>query len=55
MVRFMRFSYYKTANCIAPCGVVQCNAIMSFYGRFWYGFYGLVNTSVPRMARLSYL
>ena len=25
MVRFVRFSYYKTANHIAPCGVVQCN------------------------------
>ena len=23
-VRFVRFSYYKTANCTAPCGVVQC-------------------------------
>ena len=24
----MRFSYYKTANRTAPCGVVQCDAIL---------------------------
>ena len=24
-MRFVRFSYYKTANRIAPCGVVRCN------------------------------
>ena len=24
----MRFSYYKTANHIAPCGVVQCGTIL---------------------------
>ena len=24
MVRFVRFSYYKTANRTAPCGVVRC-------------------------------
>ena len=26
-MRFVRFSYYKTANRIAPCGVVQCGAV----------------------------
>ena len=25
-MRFVRFSYYKTANRIAPCGVVRCGA-----------------------------
>ena len=24
-MRFVQFSYYKTANCTAPCGVVRCN------------------------------
>ena len=24
----MRYSYYKTANCIAPCGVVRCSALL---------------------------
>ena len=24
----MRFSYYKTVNRTAPCGVVQCDAIL---------------------------
>ena len=28
MVRFVRFSYYKTANRTAPCGVVQCGALL---------------------------
>ena len=44
----MRFSYYKTANRTAPCGVVRCGAIllgcgvvMSFCGQFWCGFFGL--------------
>ena len=23
-MRFVRFSYYKTANCTAPCGAVHC-------------------------------
>ena len=27
-MRFVRFSYYKTANCSAPCGVVQCGALL---------------------------
>ena len=27
-MRFVRFSYYKTANRTAPCGVVQCGAIL---------------------------
>ena len=27
-VRFVRFSYYKTANYTAPCGVVQCDALL---------------------------
>ena len=25
---FVRFSYYKTANRIAPCGVVRCGALL---------------------------
>ena len=24
----MRFSYYKTANLTAPCGVVRCDTIL---------------------------
>ena len=27
-MRFVRFSYYKTANCIASCSVVRCGAIL---------------------------
>ena len=27
-MRFVWFSYYKTANCTAPCGVVQCGALL---------------------------
>ena len=27
-MRFVRFSYYKTANRIAPCGVVRCGALL---------------------------
>ena len=27
-VQFVRFSYYKTANRTAPCGVVRCGAIL---------------------------
>ena len=27
-MRFVRFSYYKIANRIAPCGVVQCGALL---------------------------
>ena len=30
-VRFVRFSYYKTANCTAPFGVMRYGAIMPFY------------------------
>ena len=26
-MRFVRFSYYKTANRIAPCGVVRCGVV----------------------------
>ena len=26
-MRFVRFSYYKTANRTASCGVVQCDAV----------------------------
>ena len=53
-VRFMRFSYYKTANCTAPCGVMRCGVVMLFYRRFWCGFChfyrlcSLVNTLNPR-------
>ena len=44
-VRFVRFSYYKTANCTVPCGVVRCNitcaVVMPFCERFvrfmWFG------------------
>ena len=28
MVRFVRFSYYKTAYCTALCGVVRCGALL---------------------------
>ena len=27
-VWFVRFSYYKTANRTAPCGVVRCGALL---------------------------
>ena len=27
-MRFVRFSYYKTANRAAPCGVVRCGTIL---------------------------
>ena len=27
-MRFVRFSYYKTANRTAPCGVVRCDTIL---------------------------
>ena len=27
-MRFVRFSYYKTANRTTPCGVVQCGIIL---------------------------
>ena len=27
-VRFVRFTYYKTANYTAPCGVVRCSALL---------------------------
>ena len=27
-VRFVRFSYYKTANYTAPCGLVRCGALL---------------------------
>ena len=52
----VRFSSYKTANRIAPCGVVRygalllavrCGAVMPFCGWFWCGFCSLcdlVNT-----------
>ena len=47
---FVQFSYYKTVNHTAPCGVVrcgavhyylQCSAVMPFCGWFWYDFCGL--------------
>ena len=47
----MRFSYYKTANRIAPYGVVRCGAVMSFCERFWCGLYGLVN--IPTYGTLN--
>ena len=28
----MWFSYYKTTNCTAPCGVVQCSALLLVCG-----------------------
>ena len=49
-VRFVRFSYYKIANCTAPCGVVRCNItcgavrLCHFAGSLC-GLCGLVNTS----------
>ena len=27
-MRFVWFSYYKTANCTAPCSVMQCGVIL---------------------------
>ena len=27
-MRFVRFSYYKTTNRTAPCGVVRCGALL---------------------------
>ena len=51
MVRFVRFSYYKTANYTAPYGAVhyylRCGAVMPFCEWFWCGLCdlcGLVNT-----------
>ena len=41
----VRFSYYRTANCTTPCGVVRCNAVMPFCRRFCYGLCDLVNNS----------
>ena len=46
-MRFVRFSYFKTANRTTPCGVVRCGVVIPFCGRFWCGFCGfcgLVNT-----------
>ena len=44
-MRFVQFSYYKTANCITPWDVVhyylQCNAVMPFCEWFWCDFCGL--------------
>ena len=41
----MRFSYYKIANRIVPCDVVQYylryGVVMLFCWRFWYSFCGL--------------
>ena len=34
-MRFVRFPYYKTANRTAPCGVMQCNAILI---AVWFGY-----------------
>ena len=28
MVRFVQFSYYKTANCTASCGVMRYGALL---------------------------
>ena len=45
MVRFVRFSYYKTANYTAPCGAMhyylRCGMVMPFCRQFWCGFCGL--------------
>ena len=27
-MQFVRFSYYKTANYTAPCGLVRCGALL---------------------------
>ena len=52
-VRFVWFSYYKTANHTTLCGAVRCGvvhfylrcgAVMPFYGRFWCSFCDLMNT-----------
>ena len=53
-MRFVPFSYYKTANYTTPCSAVhyylRCDAVMSFCGQFLCGFCdlcdlcGLVNT-----------
>ena len=41
-MQFVRFSYYKTANCTTPCIAVHCylrsGVVMPFYGWFWYSF-----------------
>ena len=67
VVRFVQFSYYKTANRTAPCDVVRCDAlllavrcgaVMAFCRRFWCGLcslYGLVNTPSQERYSLSYL
>ena len=55
----MWFSYYKTANYTALCGLVRCGATMSFCGRFWCGFCGLcglcglVNTPCATSSMMS--
>ena len=43
VVRFVQFSYYKTANRTAPCGVVQCDALLLAV-RLWHfvGGFGAV-------------
>ena len=38
-MQFVRFSYYKTANRTAPCGVVQCGVILL---AVWCGLYGFL-------------
>ena len=56
----MRFSYYKTANRTAPCGVVRCGAVMPFCRQFWCGFCdlcglcGLVNTPTCKCDRINH-
>ena len=41
-MQFVRFSYYKTTNCIAPYSAVhyylRCDAVMPFCGQFWCSF-----------------
>ena len=27
-MRFVRFSYYKIANCTAPCSVMRCGVLL---------------------------
>ena len=44
-MRFVRFSYYKTANRTTPYNVVRCGAVIPFCGWFWCG---LVNTPSSR-------
>ena len=42
-MRFVRFSYYKTAKCTAPCSAMRCDALLLTVGLYHF-VRGLVNT-----------